>query len=883
MFNLRALFHKNRAEREMDDELRFHLENQIEQNIASGMSAEEARSAALRQFGNVGVIKEECRDSWGVRFINELAQDLRYGLRQLRRNPGFTAVAVLTLALGIGANTAIFSVVNGVLLNPLPYRQPDRLVALYSRAADSSRGSISYPNFLDWVRDNRSFSALAAYRPYSFNLTGEGEPERVPAEMVSANFFDVLSVKPVIGRSFRPSDDQAGAAPVVLISGGLWKRKFGSSPDVLARRLMLNDVEYTVVGVIPANFYYSGSNYHPSDVYVPIGQGDYPTLRDRRLSAGINAVGRLKPGITFAQAKADMDSLARHLAEEYPDANKGTGITLVPLKQNVVGSIRPYLLVLLAAVTFVLLIACVNVANLLLARSTGRNREFAIRAALGAGRSRILRQFLTESVLLALAGGGLGLLIASWGLESALRLLPEALPRAQNIHLDGHVLLFTLAASMLAGILFGLAPAIKLSETDLHETLKEGGRGSSHSHHRTQSVFVVVEVALALILLAGAGLMIRSLVSLWNVDLGFDPHDVLAFHMSFPVSNKNPEAIRATLQDIHNQLAAIPGVQAVALSAASQPMRNYADVPFWLGGQPKPSTQARMKRAMFYFVQPDYLKVMRIPLERGRFLTSADNEHAPAVTVIDDHFARLYFHGQNPIGQRIHFDILNMTAEVVGVVGHITQWGPGRDSTAPIQAQCYLALPQLPDKFVSTFDGDTAIVLRTAASPLAQEGSIRRALRRINSQAVMYDAETMDSIISSSLAARRFSMILLGIFAGLALLMSCIGIYGVISYTTRQRTHEIGIRVALGAQKGDVLRVVVGQGFRLALIGVALGIAGAFALTRFLSTLLYGVRPTDPLTFIAVSLILIAVALAACYIPARRAAKVDPMVALRYE
>ena len=866
----------------MDDELRFHLEKQIEQNVAGGMSTDEARYTALRTFGNVEAIKEECRDSWGVRFIHELAQDIRYGLRQLRRYPGFTAVAVITLALGIGANTAIFSIVNAVLLNPLPYPHPDRLIALYSRSSRFTEGSISYPNFLDWVRLNRSFASLAAYRQDNFTLTGSGEPERVSVEMVSAGFFSVLGDKPAMGRSFMPKEDQLGAGPVAIISGGFWKRKFGSDQDILGKAITLDGKPYTVVGVLPADFYYSGNNFDLSDVYVPIGQKSDPTFRDRRIAMGTDAVGRLKPGVTFQQAKADMDGLARSLAEQFPDANKGNGITLVPLKQNVVGYIQPYLLVLLAAVGFVLLIACVNVANLLLARSTGRAREFAIRIALGAGRRRVARQLLTESVLLALAGGAIGLIIATSGLQAALKVLPEALPRAGDVHLDGRVLLFTLAASLLTGILFGLAPAFKTSSANLQQTLREGGRGASAAHHRTQTLFVVAEVALALVLLAGAGLMVRSLAALWGVDPGFDPHNVLAFRSAAPPI-KSTDAVRQTWREVHDRLAAIPGVQAVSLSLASKPMGGDSSVPFWREGQPKPSASSQMKFSLFYLVQPDYLKVMRIPLERGRFFTSADTEHSPFVTVIDQHFAQLYFPGEDPIGKRLNFNILNVTAEIVGVVGHVKQWGLGENPASPVLAQCYFAVRQMPDRFVPLVGLNLPIVLRTQGSPLAQVGSIRHTLLQINSSSAIYNMRTMDEIISDSLASRRFSMILMGVFAALALMMASIGVYGVISYLTSQRTHEIGIRMALGAAKSDVLMMVVRQGLKVVLVGVAVGIAGALALTRFLASLLFGVKPTDPLTFTAVSLLLIVVALLACYIPARRASKIDPMVALRYE
>ena len=453
--------------------------------------------------------------------MDTLLQDIRFSLRMLAKNPGFTAIAVLTLALGIGANTVLFSVVNGVLLNPLRYVEPERLVAVYSKTRQFTFSSISYPNFLDWVRDNRSFTSLAAYRGDDFNLTGTGEPERVPVEMISASFFPVLGVKPVVGRTFVPAEDQLGAGPVALISGGFWRRKFGASPDVLGKSLTLNSTAYTIVGVIPGNFTFRGNNYHTSDVFVPIGQWTAPIFRDRRASMGMDAVGRLKPGVTFEQAKADMDNLGRHLAAAYPDADKDTGISMRPLKQDMVGDVRPYLLVLAAAVGFVLLIACVNVANLLLARSTERTSEFAIRAALGASRGRVIRQLLTESTLLALAGGGLGILTAAWGLGAALRVLPAALPRAEEIHLDGHVLLFTLTASVLAGILFGLAPALSTSRADLHETLKEGGRTRGGARHRAQRIFVTVEVAMALVLLTGAGLMLRSLTRLWHVRSGF--------------------------------------------------------------------------------------------------------------------------------------------------------------------------------------------------------------------------------------------------------------------------------------------------------------------------------------------------------------------------
>ena len=878
------MFWRRRKSRESDleRELRSDLELETEEQEGRGLSPAEARYAARRAFGNTMLVKEEVREMWGWTAVQQFGQDLHYGLRMLAKNPGFTAVAVLTLTLGIGANTAIFSVVNGVLLNPLPYQQPDQLVALYSRTAEDPRSSSSYPNFLDWVRDNRSFSALAAYRADNFNLAGMGEPERVPGEMISASFFPLLGVQPALGRAFLRHEDQLGAAPVVLISGGFWKRKFGSSPGVLGKALTLNGTAYTIVGVIPANFRYYGRNFQRSEVYVPIGRWDAPNFHDRKVSNGMETVGRLKPGLSVDQANADMQALGRHLADEFPEADKGTGITLVPLKQDFVGDTQPLLLMLLAAVAFVLLIACVNVANLLLARSNSRTRELAVRAALGASRGRVVRQLLTESILLAVAGGGLGCLVASWGTQAALRILPEVLPRAEEVGLDTRVLLFMMAASVLAGIFFGLAPALKISRPDLHETLKEGGRASSSRRHRTQSVLVVTEIALALVLLAGAGLMIRSLARLWGINPGFDSHNVLTAQVSFP-SVGSPDAVRTTWRHINDRLEAIPGVLAASLSAGATLMGGDTEIPFWLEGQVKPSTQAEMKLALSYFVQPDYLKVMRIPLERGRFVTPADNERSPFVMVIDDQFARLYFGNQNPIGQRVNLDILNTKAEIVGVVGHVKQFGLDESPVSSLQAQCYFSAFQIPDKFMPLAAGDVGVAVRTAATPLAQVGAIQRALGQINSQLVMYRTETMDGVVSATLAGRRFSMMLLATFAALALAMSGVGIYGVIAQLASQRTHEIGIRIALGAKRRDVLRIVLADAAKMALLGVSIGLVVAFGLTRLIANMLFGVSPHDPLTYAGVAVLLTLVALLACYIPARRATRIDPMVALRCE
>ncbi len=818
--------------------------------------------------------------------MQTLLEDLRYGFRMLRKNPGFTFVAVLTLALGIGANTAVFSIVNGVLLNSLPFPEPDKLVTLFESKPNFKQGSISYPNFLDWQRDNHSFTSLAAYRHDSFSLTGAGEAEQIQGKMVSADFFSILGVKPLIGRMFTAEEDRLGAGHVALVSSGFWKRKFGSSPDVLGRRLLLDGEGYTIIGVVPASFHLTLPSFRDDgEVYVPIGQWSYANFRDRSHALGMKAIGRLKPGITLAQARADMDTVAQNLASAFPQADVGEGATLLAMKQNMVGDIEPFLLVLLAAVCFVLLIACVNVANLLLARSTGRTREFAIRLSLGASRGRVVRQLLTESVLLAIGGAGLGLVLAVWGTRAALALLPVALPRAEDVGLDTHVLIFTGVVSVLAGILFGLAPALKTARSNLQETLKEGGRGTSAAHHRVQGVFVVVEMAMALVLLIGAGLMIRSLMQLWNVNPGFEPHNVLSFDVALPASDTglSPDAARALYRQLHNQLAAVPGVQAVSLSGGALPFMGDDEELFWVEGQARPANDNDMNWTLRYTVEPDYFAAMTIPLLRGRLWTAQDNEHSPLVTVIDESFADRYFSHQDPIGKHVNVKGIDKPLEIVGVVGHVKQWGLDADEKQTLHAQLYCPFMQVSDEEMQRTVGGVDVVLRSDQTHGATVESIRNAVTSMNAEQFIYDVRTLDEIISKSLATQRFSMILLGAFAALALLLASVGIYGVISYVVGQRAHEIGIRMALGAQRLHILRLILGRGGILALAGVGLGLASALGLTRLMANLLYGVRATDPLTFAGVAVLLTVVALAACYIPARRAAKVDPMVALRYE
>ncbi len=818
--------------------------------------------------------------------MESLIQDIKYAVRMLLKSPGFTFIAVLTLALGIGANTALFSVVNGVLLKPLPYAQPTQLVALAEKTPTFETSSISYPNFLDWQRSNSVFSAIAADRADDFVMTGNGEAERVRIGEVSAGFFEILGINTIRGRLFTQDEDRLNTTPVALIASGLWPRKFGSAPDIVGKTITMNGDGYTIIGVIPSSFYLQSSNFDAiHDVYIPIGQYKDPLFQDRKVHEGTRAIGRLKPGVTLAAAQADMDRVASNLAATYPDADKNAGISVMPLKKDIVGDVKPFLLVLLGAVGFVLLIACVNVANLQLARSTIRAREFAIRSALGASQSRVIRQLLTESILLGLSGGIIGLCIAAWGTQAALHALPETLHRAQDVGLDAGVLLFTLAASVFAGIIFGLAPALKTARPNLQETLRESGRGASGVRHRAQSVFIVLEMAMALVLLVGAGLMVRSLIDLWDVNPGFNPRGVLTFAASLsPSLGVNATTSKAAIRQMDETLKTVPGVESVVSTAGSLPMSGDSELPFWLDGQVKPANVSEMNQSLFYFADPGYLKVMEIPLHRGRFFTVDDNEHAPPVVVIDENFAHEYFPNQDPVGKQMHVGIVNVDAQIIGVVGHVKHWGLDTDGDArhPIVAQAYMPYMQIPDQFDSG-PPTAEVVVRTKGSPTALLPAIRDAIEKLNSENVIFETKPLQGIVAESLADRRFSMVLLSIFAALALLLSSIGIYGVISYVVGQRTHEIGIRMALGAQRVDVLRLMLGEGMRMALIGVAIGVAVALGLTHLMATMLFGVSATDPVTFAGVAIVLIAVALAACYIPARRAMRVDPIVALRYE
>ena len=832
---------------------------------------------------------------WRWNWLENLLQDARYGMRMLVKNPGFTAVVVLTLALGIGANTAIFSVVNGVLLSPLPFPNAKRVVSMFQDKPNFPKGSISYPNFLDWQHDNRTFESIAAYRWADGSISGVGEPEEVKAQRVSATFFPILGVKPILGRNFSAEEDRRGANPTVIISEGLWKRKFGADPNVIGKRLIVAGTGRTIVGVVPSSFRLKIQNFRSADVYEPIGEEADAKFHRRDSFWGMDAIGLLKPGVTLEQAREDMKRLNASLAAAYPDINANIKANIITLKDEIVGDIRPVLLVLFGAVGLVLLISCVNVANLLLARSTSRRRELAIRVALGAGRVRVARQLLTESVMLAVIGGALGLLLAEWGTAAAIAAAPRTVPRAEDIGLDARVLLFTLGVSVIAGVVFGLVPALKTSHTKIGKTLKDSGRAISGYRSRAQAVFVVGEMAMALVLLIGAGLMIRTMTRLWQADPGFDPHNVLGFSITPPPSlaGDSLDAIRAAYRQIHSTIHSMPGVEGVSLNWGAHPMEGDNEVNFWPEGQEQPTRQADLAYSLEYIVEPDYLQTMRIPLLRGRFITEGDNEHSERVAVIDNSFAKKYFAGQNPIGKHIHildFDRdatertwLHLT--VVGIVGHVNQFGLADDASHPLQAQLYRPFMQASDLLTKEVAHGVGAYVRFRSS-LNSEAffqTIRKKLLASNGEMIVSGNESEEEVVARSISSHRFSALLLGVFAALALVLASVGIYGVLAYLVGQRTQEIGVRMALGAKRLDVLRLVLTDGARLTVVGVGIGVAVAFGLTRLMSGMLFGVKPTDPLTFASVALLLTAIALLACCLPARRAMSVDPMVALRHE
>ena len=832
--------------------------------------------------------------------MNTLFQDIRYSFRQLAKAPGFVFVAVLTLALGIGANTAIFSVVSGVVLNPLHFPHSDRLVSVFYDKPDFPRGSISYPAFLDWQRENHSFEGLAAYRDTDGTIRGSGPAENVRAQRISATFFSILGVKPILGRDFSAEDDRRGANATALISEGLWRRRFASDPNVIGKRLIVGDEVQTIIGVIPGSFHLNIQNFRDAELYEPIGAETDVAFFKRDSFWGTDAIGMLKPGVSLDQARQDMKHVNAGLAAAYPDIDAKIKANIMTVKEEMIGDIRPVLLVLLGAVGFVLLIACVNVANLLLARSTVRQREFSIRASLGAGQRRIVRQLLTESVLLSLTGGILGVALAKWGTVAALATVPTGgflpvIPRTDEIALDLKVFLFAFALSLLTGIFFGLAPAFKVSRASLGDMLKETARSISGHRSRAQSLLVIGEMAMALVLLVGAGLMLRTLMHLWQLSPGFDPHNVVKFGVSLPPSSatQTADAARAALRRTDADIRSVPGVESVSLSWGATPMESDNEKPFITEGQQPTSRQADLPLTLEYRVEPAYFQTMRLSLLRGRFLSDRDNEHSGRVAVIDEGFAKKYFAGQDPIGKHVSiFDFGSDPTQrvwnpftVVGVVGHIKQFGLSDDSSQRLQAELFRPAMQSSDAAIKDMPQGATVFARFGAplTPEAAFQAIRKKLIAENDQIIISDDEDEEAVVSRSIASQRFSLALLGAFAGLALLLASIGIYGVLSYLVGQRTPEIGVRMALGAQRSDVMRMVLRDGARMTLIGAAVGIAAALGLTRLMASMLFGVKPTDPITFAGVAVVLSAIALFSCYLPARRASRVDPMVALRYE
>jgi predicted permease len=868
-------FFRKRMLSDLEQGMRDHIEIETQDNIERGMSPADARYAALRKFGNVGRIKEESREAWGFIWLEQFMQDIRYGMRGLRKSPGFTIVAVLTLALGIGANTAIFSVVQGVMLAPLPYREPDKLVMVWQSNRNAPHISVSLPDFRDWQRDTHAFEQIAALRWFEFNLTRPGLPEHVNGYEVSSGFFNTLGVQPALGREFSAEEDRPGGSPVAMISDAQWKNRFGGNPQVLGKPVTLDGVAYTIIGILPAGFRLASD----VDVYIPLGQGD-PMFNDRRFP-GILCLARLKPGINIHQAQLEMTSIQKTLGSLYPATDQGLGTDVVPLKPVIVGDISGTLLLILGAVAVVLLIACANVANLLLARSAARTREFVLRSALGASHARLVRQLLTESVFLSLLGGAAGLAIAKWGIKLVLAMLAGNLRRSENVSLNGLVLLFALLVSLAVGILFGLAPVFKTLTLDLHDSLKKGSRGSTSIHHRTQHTLVIGQIALTLVLLAGASLLFRTIHDLWQADPGFKAENLVTFKIGRSSVNKTPSAIRSAYQQMIERIRSIPGVESVDATndVPLSQLNNFA--PFWIGTR-ETSSDAEAPRLLMYWTGQDYLQTMKIPLLQGRFFSADDTTKSERVTVIDSVMANTYFPHQNPIGQSITVNLWG-GARIIGVAGHIRHSGLG-DAAGLFQPQAYASLEQFPDSGVPAVYGELTTIVRTQLDLSSIMPAIKIAVYSTNGDQPIYEIRTMREVLSESMLTQRFPMALLGGFAGLALLLASVGIYGVISYSVVQRVHEIGIRMALGAEKRNIFQMVIGQGLRLALFGLAIGTIAALILTRMLSSfshLLYGVGANDPLTFTAVSLILSGVAILACYIPARRAASVNPMIALR--
>ncbi len=875
------LWRRTQLEDQLEKELRFHLDQHTADLIAGGLHPAEARRQARLALGGPEQVSEGCRDARGTRWLEDLWQDLRYALRTLRQKPGFAAVALCTLALGSGATTVMFTLVDGVLLKPLPYRAPDRLVALQEQTEQATRWgnlwAFAYPNFLDCRRESRSL-ALAAWRYGGGTVTSPGDAEYVDGRQISSGLLSLLGVTPSTGRAFLPEEDRPGAAPAVIISHGLWQRRYGASPSAIGAPLVFDGNSYTVVGIMPAGFRLLSDE---PDILTPLGQSTDPRMQNREMHPGIQVVARLEAGATLAQARAELALIGRHLAAQYPKSNAGRGFLAEPLRPQV-GDVRSTLWLLLGAVSLVLLIACVNIASLLLARAVSRERELAMRVALGAGRGRVARQCLAESAVLALAGGMLGVLIAAIGLRPFVFFWPGSLPRAEEVQLNWHVLLFALGLSLFSGLLFGLAPALRVPARHLAQTLRAGARTIAGSSRRLHGGFVISEISLAIVLLISAGILGRTMLRLSSLDSGVNLRDVLTARTALsPATLADPARIRAAWQDVLVRARRVPGVQAVTM-VDTVPMREGNNqIGYWTTPAQPPETQQPTTLATC--VTPDYLKVMGIVLRQGRFFDDQDRMGNEPVVVIDDVMAQEAFPGREPVGQHLWIGLGTDPVRVVGVVGHVRHWGPAGDDQARVRAQLYYPFAQLPDRYLRRWSELMSIAARTNIAPLNVVEPLRREVRGATGDQVLYEVRTMEQIGRATLARQRFLLLLFGIFAGLALLLACIGIYGVLAYVTSQRVPEIGIRMALGATTGDCMRLVLRQSFGMIFAGAAIGIAAALAAARVLERLVDGVRSTDPLTFALMLSVLFVAALFASYLPARRASRIDPVIALRQD
>ena len=876
-------------EAEIVEELSEHLEDEYERALGSGASEDEARKQALEQLNTPDLLGRELKRverrvsqspvTLGAEtkstILADLWQDLRYGLRTLLKNPGFTIVAVVALALGIGANSAIFSVVNSVLLRPLPFKSPKQLVMVWENAVHLGfpKNTPSPPSFLDWQRQNTVFTGMAAMSERSFNLTGVGEPERLEGRRVSANLFDLLGVPALLGRTFVPDDDRPGTH-VALLSYSLWQRSFGSDPSIIGRAVTLNGESYTVIGVMPRGVHLHAYGNWNDELWVPIAfTNEESTNRGTHF---LEVIARIKPGITLKQAQAEMETIAARLAKEYPKYNTRIGATVMPLHEEIVGDIKPALLILLGAVGFVLLIACANVANLLLARAAVREKEIALRLALGASRSRLTRQFLTESVLLAFLGGGFGLLLALAGIRVLKTFIPPSIPQTQTISIDGKVLLFTALTALLTGIVFGLAPAMHASHSNLNESMKEGGRDSASGRkgNRLRDLLVIGEVAVSFILLVGAGLLINSFLHLRNLDPGFRADHLLTMKVDL-LELKYPDGERRSVffDEVLRRIRVLPGVQSVAVAGNLPLTYNGDSATIAVEGIPDPPPD-QWPDVIYRAIGPGYFSTMGIPLIRGHDFTDQDRADSKKVVVISEKTAEHYWPGEDPIGKRVKPDATNSDVpwrEVIGVVKDVRQ----NDFIAQPKMQMYFNYRQLKDL------APNALIVRTSVDPMSLATPVRNSIWAVDKDQPVADVDTMDHIVSAAIARQRFSMLVLGVFAASALMLAAVGIYGVMSYSVTQRTYEIGIRMALGARRADVLQMTIKQGLKLVSVGMILGLVAAFLLTRILTSLLFGVSATDPITFIGISLVLLAVAILASYIPALRATKVDPIIALR--